>query len=228
MRLALLHSPLVGPAVWRPVEALATASEIAARVLALPELSEMTSNFYDRLVEAAAGQLREWGRSVLVAHSGAGGLIAPLVNAAPALVEKVIFVDAILPHPGRAWLATAGEDLAKRVTTEVDNGFAPPWDRWFPRRLISKLIPDDDDRGLFLGELRATPVGFLREAAPDVGLPETLEWSYLRLSVAYEREAQIAQDAGRRTRRLDIHHLAAITHPGEVLSAISSLAAAGL
>jgi pimeloyl-ACP methyl ester carboxylesterase len=223
MRLVLLHGPLVGPAVWRPVAAEAARRGIEATVPGLPDLAAVSPPYYPRLAEGVAAQIAGEGPAVLAAHSAAGGLATSVVAAAGGLIAQVIFVDAILPHPGRSWFETAGDGFVAMVRAKAAGGQVPPWDQWFPPGAIAGLIDDPQTRAAFEAELRPVPEAFLDETAPDLDLPDAVGWAYLRLSKVYEDEARLARHEGRPTLRLDLHHLAAITHPGEVLSSILNL-----
>ena len=223
MRLILLHGPLVGPAVWRPVAEEAERRAIEAIVPALPGFGALTPPWYPALAWAVADRLPTDGQGVLVAHSAAGGLATSVVAAAPGRIRMVVFVDAILPHPGRSWFDTAADGFAAMVRAKLVDGQVPAWDRWFPPGAIAGLIDDPAARAGFEAELRPVPVAFLDEPAPDLDLPDAVGWAYLRLSKVYEDEARLARHAGRPTLRLDLHHLATITHPREVLSSIVNL-----
>jgi hypothetical protein len=153
----------------------------------------------------------------------AGGLVTSVVAAAGGGIAQVIFVDAILPHPGRSWFETAGDGFVAMVRAKAAGGQVPPWDQWFPPGAIAGLIDDPETRAAFEAELRPVPEAFLDATAPDLDLPDAVGWAYLRLSKVYEDEARLARHEGRPTLRLDLHHLATITHPGEVLSSILNL-----
>ena len=223
MRLILLHGPLVGPAVWRSVADEAARRGIEAIVPVLPDFGALTPPWYPALAWAVADQLPAEGQGVLVVHSAAGGLATSIVAAAPGRIRQVVFVDAILPHPGRAWFATAGDGFAAMVRGRVAGGQVPPWDQWFPPGAIAGLIDGAPARAAFEAELRPVPEAFLDEPAPDLELPDAVGWAYLRLSKVYEDEAKLARHAARPTLRLDLHHLATVTHPAEVLSSIVNL-----
>ena len=223
MRLVLLHGVLVGPAIWRPVAAEAARRGIEATVPGLADPARLERPWYANLAEGVAAQISQGGPATLVVHSAAGGLATSVTAAAPDVIRHVVFVDAILPHPGRSWFDTAGDAFAAMVRARVEQGQVPAWDRWFPPGAIGGLIEDPADRAAFEAELRPVPEAFLDEKAPDLDLPDAVGWSYLRLSKVYEDEARLARHQGRPTLRLDRHHLATMTHPAEVLSSIVNL-----
>lgn len=222
MRWVLLHSPLTGPAVWRAVAAEAARRGLDATIVTLPELSGVDAPYYPALGAAVAGQIAG-GPVALVAHSGAGGLAASVVQAAGGAVAQVVFVDAILPHPGRSWFSTAAPAFGEGVRAKASKGAAAPWDQWFPPGALAGLVADHALRRAFSRELKPTPLAYLEETAPEAGMPDAVGWAYLRLSKAYENEAREARRLGYLTLRLDLTHLAMLTHPREVVSSLRNL-----
>src|SRR5688500_11182323 len=112
-RLVLLHSPFVGPASWGGVGAELSRRGHAVSTPVWPKLEPIPDEFYRTLaqdmaaqIEAGQGKAGE-GAPILVAHSGAGALVPALEAALATPPAGVILVDAILPHPGKAWLETA-------------------------------------------------------------------------------------------------------------------------
>ncbi|HEX5378929.1 MAG TPA: hypothetical protein VFW47_10160 [Phenylobacterium sp.] len=223
MRWVLLHSPLTGPAVWRAVATEAARLGVDVTVPDLPDLTRITAPFYPALGAAVASQIVGDAPAALIVHSGAGGLAVSVAEAARGGICQVVFVDAILPHPGRSWFSTVGTSMAETLRATIKDGAVPPWDQWFPPGALAGLITDHTMRRTFERELRPTPLAFLDEAAPDRELPQAVGWSYLRLSKAYEAEGAEARRLGRPTLRRDLHHLAAMTHPREVVSSLRNL-----
>jgi pimeloyl-ACP methyl ester carboxylesterase len=223
VRWVFLHSPLTGPSVWRPAATEAARRGIEVCVPELPELSRLRAPYYPALGVQAAGQMAGEGPAALIVHSAAGGLAATVVAAAPGQVAQVVFVDAILPHPGRTWFSTAADAFAQGVRAKAEGGMVPAWDRWFPEGALGALIGDHTRRKAFVRELRPTPEAFLDEPAPDLPMPDEVGWAYLRLSKAYEDEAREARRLGWPTLRRDLHHLAPVTHATEVVSSLMNL-----
>lgn len=99
VKLVLLHSPLVGPATWRWL-----APELRARGFEIASAdfrADMAGDppYYAKLVRTARALLAPAPdtSTFLVVHSGAGSLVPALA----ADVAGAIFVDALMPHPGR-------------------------------------------------------------------------------------------------------------------------------
>ncbi len=194
---------------------------VESQVLAMPNLAEVSTHYYPTLCAQLAVQIDV--PSVLIVHSGAGGLAAGIVQACAGRIEQVVFVDAILPHPGRSWCSTANTQLVSALKARAVDGLMPSWDQWFPSGTLAGLISDHGVRKRFVRELRPAPVGFLDEVAPDCDLDDTVAWSYLRLSKAYEAEAREARRLGRPTLRLDLDHLVLMREPRPVIAALRNL-----
>lgn len=213
----LLHSPLVGPGTWKPVaEALRAKGHRAAT----PDLrlSALEPPYYPALAEriAAAGQ----GGDIVVAHSGAGAL----AGAARAPLG-VVFVDALLPHPGRPWLSTVAPQMADQLAASAAEGLLPSWNTWLPEGALERLLPDPAVREAFLAELEPTPLAYFQEDAPRWPGVDTARAAYLQLSEAYAAEATQAAGAGSHVVRLPGHHLSMLTDAGMMAEALVMLAA---
>ena len=213
----------MGASCWRAVLSHFTGRNIWAAAPRLPAWSELEAPYYPALAASVAEQIALMHPVVLVVHSGAGALAAAVAAAAGGGVSQVIFVDAILPHPGRTWFETASPALGDSLRAGAADGQVPAWDRWFPPGALAATLPEGDTRETFVGELTPTPLAYLEEVAPERDLPQDVGWAYLRLSKAYEDEARLARGQGIPTLRLARHHLAMMTHPEDVASALVNL-----
>jgi len=146
-RFVLLHSPLMGPLTWQAVAAELRRRGHAAIAPAWPRLSTVGEGFYETLSRGLAAQLWDDPEPlILVAHSGAGGLVGPLENWL-ATVKGTIFVDAIMQHPRRSWFDTAPAAMRDQLRNGAQMGELPSWDEWWPPGALEKLMPDDGLRG---------------------------------------------------------------------------------
>jgi len=224
MRIVLVHSPLLGPFSWRP-----TADELSRRGHAVeapasPRLSAIGEGYYAALASGLAATIDAAGLEplVLAAHSGAGALAPALVAALRSPVRRTVLVDAIMPHPGLSWFDTAPSDLRAQLRAGAEDGRLPPWDRWWPPGALERLAPDASLRGSLTEELEPLPVDYFEEPTPEVELAGPC--AYLQLSGAYEDEARLAGRLGWPVVRLPLNHLAVLTQPMAVASAIEGLA----
>ena len=226
MRLVLLHSPLVAPAIW---EAVAPDLRARGHDVAVPDLTPCLAggpSYYARFADCVAGAINsEFSNPFLVVHSGAGALV-PVIAARTALAGA-IFVDALLPHPGRTWFETAPPQLAARLRGLAQDGRLPPWNQWWPEEIMAMMLPDAALRERVFAGLRELPLAYLEEVAPDAALATAA--AYLQLSGGYHAEAAQAETAGWPVARMSsqqtpLQHLAMLTHPRRVAAEIEHLA----
>jgi hypothetical protein len=223
-RLVLLHSPLLGPASWGGVAGELSRLGWSAQAPAWPRLSAIAGGYYASLASGLAATLDGQGRGdlILAAHSGAGPLLPGLAAALAAPVLGVVFVDALLPHPGRSWFDTAPAQMRDQLRAGAQMGQLPPWDDWWPPGALERLAPDPVQRQALIAELEPLPQAYFEEAAPDVDL--TAPAAYLQLSGGYDDEARIAGRQGWPVVRLPLNHLAPVSQPRAVAAALASLA----
>lgn len=223
--IALIHSPLVGPGTWRGVAAALRAGGQARVETPAACAWAAEPPFHATLARRIVGQLTPAGAEswILVAHSGAGGILPAIGETPPLRVQGAVFVDAILPHPGQTWLETAPPDLAAALLARSRDGRAPPWPAWFPPGALERLLPDPRVRADFEAQCQGAPTAFLAEPAPVAAHWPPARCGYLQLSGGYRTEAAAAEAAGWTVVRQRRHHLAMITEPDKVALAIHRL-----
>ena len=155
---------------------------------------------------------------VLVGHSGAGSHLPAIAQQIDG-VERAVFVDALLPHPGRSWAETVPDELVARLVGSAVDGRLPPWPEWWGEAAMRALLPDDALRARFVDDCPRVPVSVLHEVMPAVPEPPA---SYVQLSAAYESETAAARERGWPTTVLDLHHLALLTDPDVIADALSA------
>jgi hypothetical protein len=221
-RVLLVHSPLVGPATWDGV-----AADLAGRgyEVGAPDLTGTLGTGPPYCVRQArviadsvSGQ-----PAILVAHSGAG----PLLAAAGAIIDQVVgyvFVDAGLPTPGQSWMQTAPPELATQVRELADHhGWLPPWPRWWGDDAMAELIPDPQARRHFAADCPAVPLAMFEEVHPPAPRWPAARAAYLLLSEAYADQAARARELGWPVAEHPSHHLAPLTEPGRVADLLHEL-----
>ncbi len=124
-------------------------------------------SWYESAAAGAAEALPGGEPWVVVAHSGAGGLVPSLAEVLGGRLAATLFVDAVLPHPGKAWFDTAPHPLAKHLNEIARDGWLPRWDRWFDRDRLAALIPDPAQRASFIADQPELPLAFLEAPAPE-------------------------------------------------------------
>jgi hypothetical protein len=216
-RLGLIASPFVGAASG---EALAAALPHA---VAVDYGGVSGPDWYEGAAGRIVAQI-DGARWIAVLHSGAGG-IAPALAAAAQRLVGLIFMDAVLPYPGRCWLQTAPPALAARLAKLTTEGVLAPWNQWFESDPTPRLLPDPQIRAAFVRDLPLVPFAFLEAIGPEQRQWERAPAAYLRLSEAYEAEAGEAERRGWPVRRARLHHLAMLSDPDKVAVHLNELRA---
>ena len=219
MNLTLLHSPLVGPATWKSLVPVLRARGHAVAVPDLTPLMAGEGPYYAALAEGAASAVSD--DTILIAHSGAGALVPAVTALSEGRLRGVLFVDALLPHPGESWFAGVPPELGARLRSMAKDGKLPPWHAWWPKGAMEALLPDRAMGTAFLAEQGELPLSYFEEPAP--ALPLDLPFAYFRLSEAYTADADAAEAQGAPVLRANLHHLAPMTHPEAVADGIEQL-----
>jgi hypothetical protein len=153
---------------------------------------------------------------VLAGHSGAGSQLPALAYQLGG-VERAIYVDALLPHPGRSWAQTVPAEFVARLESQAVDGLLPAWPEWWGDEAMRVLLPDDALRARFVAGCPRVPVVDLHVVMPDVPEPPS---AFVQLSAMYESETAAARERGWPTLVLDLHHLALLTDPETLADAL--------
>lgn len=214
-RLVLVPSPFVGPSSWRAVEGLIPDARVADYGgVSGPDWYEGAA---DRIVRQADDA--PW---VAVLHSSAGGF-APSLAAAARRLTGLIFVDSILPHPGKSAVASAPEAQIQQLRALTTEGLTTPWNTWFDADPTPRWIPDPAARAAFLADLPRVPFAFLEATAPNDNRWERLPAAFVQLSKGYEANAARAEQRGWPVHRVKLNHLAIVGQPAVVAELLSGL-----
>ncbi|GAA0915271.1 alpha/beta fold hydrolase [Virgisporangium aurantiacum] len=121
MTVTLLGGSGLGPWAWQRVVPLLHSRGIRTRT---PRLRPTASSLTDWIDDATD----PGGTDVtLVAHSFAGYVAAGLLARDPARISTVVFLDAVLPQPGRSWFDVMGPDV-EAYLTYAEPAIAEPLD----------------------------------------------------------------------------------------------------
>ncbi len=219
--LTLVHSPLVGPGSW---ETLAVSAREHGHQVAVPDLTPTISDgppYASSQVEVVARNVGQ-AKTVLVGHSGAGPLLAA-VGDALGDVDGYVFVDAGLPTPGKSWFETVPSELAAHLRGMARDGWLPPWSQWWGPDELAELLPDGEARERFAAGCPALPMAMFEEARPSSPGWADRPGAYLRLSDAYQQEADQARALGWPVIEVVGHHLSILTDPTAVIAPLLDL-----
>jgi hypothetical protein len=215
--LVLLPSPLLGPAVWRPV-----ADQLSGDgwVVTLPALTAVPSTPDDVLGEWLP-QFPPDRAVVLVPHSNAGMYV-------PALAARVswagaVFVDAGLP-PSSGTVRLSPEPFLEFLSGLADDaGLLPPWTEWWGDDspwVVSLSAAAKEAVG---SEAMRLPLSYFAESVRVQPGWDSRPCAYLGFGETYLAEQEEAKQRGWPLTRLEGEHLHSVADPLGVAAAIAEL-----
>jgi hypothetical protein len=217
-QLALVSSPLLGPAVWRPVaDALA---EQGWQILVIPQLAEAP-----RTPAMVLKHLLTWLPGdrplALVAHSNAG-LYLPSVASKRRVVASV-YADAALPAAaGATPLAPpAMQSFLQHLAGE--DGLLPPWTEWWNAEELVSLFPNATARAVVEAEQPRLPAAYFTATIEPPAGWTTRPAAYLAFGDTYEAERTQARRWGWPVETLPGRHLHPLVAPRSVATALDQL-----
>lgn len=218
LQVALLASPLLGPAVWRPTAAVLTA--LGWDVLVVPgsdrpprSPAEVRDHLLSHLpADCALG---------VVAHSNAG-LYVPVL-ATERHVVATVFADAALP-PGEGVAPMAPVAMQSFLKDRADaDGVLPPWTQWWDEEQLAPLFPSVGVHLAVEREQHRLPLEYFT-ATIDVPAGWTARpAAYLAFGDTYRQEQEQADRWGWPVRSLSGGHLLPLTDPAVVATAVDQL-----
>lgn len=218
MNWLLIPSPATGPLVWQGVAAELRAAGHQAVVADLRETLTAQPGWHRRQVAAAVRSTVDGEAYVVVGHSAAGALLPAVGAALGGGVLAYLFVDAVLPRPGRSFADVRPELMAFVESTSTDALWTSPWHTWWGVDL-AEVVP-----GLpagFGAECRPLPLAMFREVAPAGDVPPA-RCGYLRFTESYD----LAEPRALGWRVVDRpgDHLDMLVDPAGVTGALLALA----
>lgn len=217
VRLVLIASPLLGPAVWGPVARLLAAQGWTSMVAPSPGAVGDPGDVVDRWLQA----LPEDAPLILVPHSNAGLYVAALAEQRD--VRGVVFADAGLPSRGPS-TRTAPDAFRQLLAGLVEeDGRLPIWTRWWSEDDLEGLFPDRQTRALVEAEQVRLPLAYFEALLPSPSRWQELPAAYLAFGDTYEAERTAAQTRGWPTRTLAGSHLHQLVDPVGVGAALEEL-----
>jgi hypothetical protein len=221
--LALLPSPLLGPAAWRPV-----ADELIRRgwTTVVPRAPRAAPRDAADVLQHFADAVPARGEVILVPHSNAGLYAAALAAARP--VVGYVFVDAGLPEGTQVPLAPAGFRDFLRERAGGD-GLLPPWTRWWDEAEVAGLFPDAESRARVEREEPRLPLSYFDGTVPVPPGWDDRPGAYLAFGDTYAAERRRAAERGWPVATMPGQHLHTLVAPAQVAAGIEGLlGAAGL
>jgi pimeloyl-ACP methyl ester carboxylesterase len=190
------------------------------RVPDLTGVATMCQPYYPKYAVAAAAAVDDTADTVVVVgHSAAGALLPAIAEAVGDRTRGAVFVDAMLPQPGRSWFDSAPPALRDQLLAMAVDGLLPPWHEWSPPGAIEELVHEPALRRAFFAEIPRLPVAYFEERAPVTS--DLRRCAFLRLSAAYDRAADEAERLGWWVARRDWDHLRMLSAPEAVADLIA-------
>lgn len=228
--LVFVHSPVAPPSTWEAVGRLA---EQAGYAVKLPALTDAIFHpvvggppYLAHCAETVALAARGAARPILIAHSGAGMLLADAVARMEDAPAGAVIVDGMMPQPGKSWFDAAPPELARRLRALAQDGVVAPWHEWWPAGAVRELFASEAEYQRFVAQVPRLPLAFFEERAAPVDMPPHLPCAYVRLSAACDGDVAEALRRGWREVRRQAHHLAMISDPAAVWSDLATIARA--
>ncbi len=214
--LLLVPSPLVGPAVWRPVGHWLSGAGHDVEVVDLGAAERTPAGVVDAVVAAAGGR-----PVVLVPHSNAG-LYAPHLSTLLD-VRATVYVDAALADDA-ATTALAPAHLLDMLTDLADDqGVLPVWTAWWED--VDPLFPDVSSRAAVEVEQPQLALSYFHERLPVPEAWASAPAAYLSFGDTYADELGRARASGWPVATLAGGHLHPLHDPAAVGAAIATLLA---
>lgn len=224
--IALLPSPLLGAASWRPVAAELSRRGHALVTVAWP--AGRAPETHEDVLRDLLDALPADGPLVVVPHSNAG-LFVPALTAARA-VAGCVFVDARLPAATGAPSAAWPGHHEWLVSLADADGLLPPWTQWWTSAgedsAVEGLFPSDAVRSEVEREQRRLPLSYFDQAPPVPPDWDRLPAAYLAFGDTYAEERADAAGRGWPVATLPGEHLHMLFDPPGVADAIEALLAA--
>jgi hypothetical protein len=220
--LLFVHSPVMGPSTWIYTAGMLRENGFGCAVPDLTDLATMGRPYYPKYAMAAAAAVDGSSDPVIVlGHSAAGALLPAIAEAVGDRMCGAVFVDAMLPQPGRSWFDTAPPALEAQLRGLADHGLLPPWHEWFPPGSLEALVPDPARRRRLIAEIPQLPIAYFDEPAPPARFAKSVACAFLRLGPPFDGAADKAERLGWWVARRDWDHLRMLTAPDAVADLIS-------
>ena len=215
--LLFVHSPVAGPSTWIYTAEVLQQNGFDCKVPDLTGVAGTGPPYYSKYASAAAAAVDTGVDSVvLVGHSAAGALLPAIAEAVGDRTTGAVFVDAMLPQPGRSWFDTAPPGLEAQLRGLAVDGMLPPYHEWFPPGALADWVPDPQRRPRLIAEIPRMPVAYFDEPAPPTRFTESVACAFVRLGAPFDAAADKAERLGWWVARRDWDHLRMLSDPHAV------------
>jgi pimeloyl-ACP methyl ester carboxylesterase len=222
--LLFVHSPVVGPSTWIYTAEVLQQNGFGCIVPDLTGVGTTGPPYYPKYAKAAGAAVDDGvDPVVLVGHSAAGALLPAVAEAVGERTTGAVFVDAMLPQPGRSWFDTAPPGLEAQLRGLATDGVLPPYHEWFPPGALADWVPDPMRRRRLIADIPRMPLAYFDEPAPRAQFAESVACAFVRLGAPFDGAADKAQRLGWWVARRDWDHLRMLSNP-EAMADVITLA----
>ena len=214
--LLFVHSPVAGPSTWLYTAEVLRQNGFSCFVPDLTGAATTAPPYYSKYASAAAAAVDGSDHVVLVGHSAAGALLPAIAEVVGDRTKGAVFVDAMLPQPGRSWFDTAPPGLEAQLRGLAVDGMLPPYHEWFPPGALADWVPDPQRRRRLIAEIPRMPVAYFDEPAPPTRFTESVACAFVRLGAPFDAAADKAERLGWWVARRDWDHLRMLSDPHAV------------
>lgn len=220
--LLFVHSPVAGPSTWIYTAEVLQQSGFGCVVPDLTGVATTGPPYCPKYAKAAAAAV-DGGVDpvVLVGHSAGGALLPAIAEAVGDRTTGAVFVDAMLPQPGRSWFDTAPPGLEAQLRGLATDGVLPPYHEWFPPGALADWVPDAARRRRLIAEIPRMPLAYFDEPAPPARFAQSVACAFVRLGAPFDAAAAKAQRLGWWVARRDWDHLRMLSDPEAVADVVA-------
>jgi alpha/beta hydrolase family protein len=220
--LLFVHSPVTGPTTWTDTAKIMQQNGFRCVVPNLTGVTAAGAPYYPALATTAGAAVGGGPDPVvIIAHSAAGALLPAIAEFVGERTRAAVFVDAMLPQPGRSWFDTAPPGAEAQLRGLAVDGCLPPYGEWFPPGALEELVPDPAVRHRLATESPRLPVAYFEEPAPPIRFADSVSCAFVRLGAPFDRAAEKAGRMGWWVARRQWDHLRMLSDPAGVADLIS-------
>jgi hypothetical protein len=210
---------VAGPSTWTYTAEVLQQNGFDCIVPDLTGVAATSPPYYPKYAEAAAVDSDD--HVVLVGLSAAGALLPAIAEAVGDRTTGAVFVDAMLPQPGRSWFDTAPPGLEAQLRSLAVHGMLPPYHEWFPPGALAEWVPDPQRRRRLISEIPRMPLAYFDEPVPPARFANSVACAFLRFGASFDAAADKAQRLGWWVARQDWDHLRMLSDPDAVADLIA-------
>lgn len=219
--LLLVHSPLVGPSSWRPIDEVARSRGFDVICPDLTGVADADTPQWQHLVDMSVRSVVGRSDLVVVGHSGAGAVLPPIAERLGDRLRALVFVDAVVP-PAEGEHRTS-QGLLDLLDDKAVDGRLPKWLDWWPPEVVAELMPSPEHHAEVRADMPELHRSFYDDPIPMPSGWTTGPCAFLKLSTAYDSEYSHVGGLGWPRANVDGNHLSIFGDPAAVLDAIETL-----